>query len=81
VSSEDKDTPAAAPSMADGLPPVLTVDEVAAFLRLNRKTVYEAIHRGEIPARRIGNALRIGRDQVIDWLRQGRVPRTSRRKR
>jgi hypothetical protein len=30
-------------------PSVLTVDEVAGLLRVNRKTVYELIARGEIP--------------------------------
>jgi excisionase family DNA binding protein len=53
---------------------VLTVDEVAALLRLNRKTVYEAIARREMPARRIGTAYRLSRSAVLDWLRgQDRV--------
>ena len=54
----------------EGLPPILTVDELAAFLRLNRKTVYEAVSRGEIPGvRRIGHTFRISRDSVLQWLR------------
>ncbi len=60
-------------------PSVLTVDELAALLRLNRKTVYEALARGEIPgARRIGSSYRILRDAVLEWLAssQGRVPRS-----
>jgi excisionase family DNA binding protein len=64
------------------LPSVLTVDEVAALLRVNRKTVYELIGRGEIPgARRLGRALRFSRDAVLDWLRQGCGSRSSRRSR
>jgi excisionase family DNA binding protein len=57
------------------LPPILTVDELAAFLRLNRKTVYEAVSKGEIPGvRRIGHTFRISRDAVLQWLRtQGGV--------
>ena len=55
---------------ATDLPPILTVDELAAFLRLNRKTVYEAVSRGEIPGvRRIGHTFRISRDSVLQWLR------------
>jgi len=42
------------------------VDEVAEKLRTNRKTVYDAIARGEIPAVRIGRALRI----PSVWLRR-----------
>ena len=55
---------------APDLPPILTVDELADFLRLNRKTVYEAVSRGEIPGvRRIGHTFRISRDAVLQWLR------------
>lgn len=55
-------------------PVVLTVDELAALLRCNRKTVYAAINRGEIPGvRRLGGAIRIHRDTVLTWLGHGQV--------
>lgn len=59
-------------------PAVLTADELAELLRLNRKTIYEALSRGEIPARRIGATYRIHRDAVLRWLAdgQGRAPRS-----
>jgi excisionase family DNA binding protein len=54
--------------------PVLTVDELAELLRCNRKTVYAAIARGEIPGvRRLGGAIRIHRDTVLTWLGHGQV--------
>jgi excisionase family DNA binding protein len=57
---------------AEPPPSVLTVDELAALLRVNRKTVYEALSRGEIPgARRIGATYRILRDAVLEWLASG----------
>jgi excisionase family DNA binding protein len=62
-------------------PPVLTVDELATLLRVNRKTVYEALSRGEIPgARRIGASYRILRGAVLEWLSSGqdRVARSRR---
>ena len=43
-----------------------TVDETATVLRTNRKTVYDAIARGEIPVVRLGRAIRI----PGSWLRQ-----------
>jgi excisionase family DNA binding protein len=56
----------------DELAPVLTVDEFATFLRLNRKTVYEAIHRGAISGvRRFGRIIRIDRDAAMAWLKAG----------
>lgn len=60
--------------------PVLTVDELAALLRVNRKSVYEAIACGEIPGvRRIGRTFRVSREAVLAWLREGRVSRSRRK--
>lgn len=62
-------------------PSVLTVDELAALLRVNRKTVYDALSRSEIPgARRVGGRYRIHRDAVLEWLASGqdRVSRSRR---
>ena len=54
---------------ATTLPPVLTVDEAAAFLRLNRKTLYDAVRAGELPGVvRVGRSIRIGRDALLGWL-------------
>jgi excisionase family DNA binding protein len=62
------------------IPEVLTVDELAALLRLNRKTVYDALARGEIPgARRIGATYRILRAAVLDWFASGQA-RVSRKR-
>jgi excisionase family DNA binding protein len=60
------------------LPHVLTVDELAALLRLERKAAYAAIRRGEIPGvQRIGRTIRISSHVLMKWLSegQGRVPR------
>jgi excisionase family DNA binding protein len=43
-----------------------TVDEVAKQLRTNRKTVYDAIARKEIPVVRIGRSIRVPNA----WLRR-----------
>lgn len=58
---------------------VLNVDELATLLRVNRKTVYDALSRGQIPgAIRIGGRYRILRNAVLDWLAdgQGRASRS-----
>ncbi len=61
------------PHEALGLPPVLTVDDLVELLNLDRKTIYAANQRGEIPgAFRIGNRIRFHRDALLDWMRQGR---------
>ncbi len=62
-------------------PAVITVEELAVLLRVNRKTVYEALARGDIPgAKRIGVTYRIHRDAVLTWLAssQDRAARSRR---
>lgn len=55
-----------------GLAPILTPDEAAAFLGVNRKTVYEAIKTGGLPARQIGKKrLVILRAALLSWLSDG----------
>jgi excisionase family DNA binding protein len=67
------------PSSRRALPSFLTVDELAKLLRVNRKTVYEALARGDIPgARRVRGTYRILRDAVLDWFGQSRVSRSGR---
>jgi len=67
------------PESTCGLPAVLTVEETAAFLRLNVKTVHASIAAGEMPARKVGRRTVVLRDALLDWLRgQGRAPRNRR---
>ena len=57
---------------ATGLPQVLTVEEVADLMRVDRKTAYAAIAEGGVPGvRRIGRCIRISRDVLLRWLEQG----------
>ena len=54
---------------ATDLPEVMTADEVAAFLRVNPKTVYAAVAAGQLPGRRVGKRIVFWRDALLDWLR------------
>lgn len=54
---------------ADDLPFTLLVSEVAVLLRRSYDSVLADIHRGEIPARKIGREYRVNRDMLLAWLR------------
>jgi excisionase family DNA binding protein len=58
------------PCSADEEIQVLTADKVAELLGVNRKTIYEAATRNEIPHRRLGRRLIFERGSVLRWLRQ-----------
>lgn len=49
-------------------PEVFTVVEAAAFLRIKRSTLYDAIGRGEIPHCRIGRQIRLHRSALVRFL-------------
>lgn len=46
----------------------MNADEVAEFLGVERKTVYEYANRGEIPHRRLGKRLVFSRRALVAWL-------------
>ena len=47
---------------------VLTVDQVAELLGLDRKTVYTAVANGELPSRRLGRRILIPTASFVMWL-------------
>ncbi len=47
---------------------ILTVEEAAAFLRVGRSQLYDAIGRGDVPHRRIGRSIRLARSELVRWL-------------
>ncbi len=49
-------------------PEVMDADELAAFLGVDRKTVYDYAGRGEIPHRRLGKRLLFARSAIMRWL-------------
>ena len=55
---------------------VMSADETAEFLGLDRKSVYDAAGRGEIPHRRLGKRLLFSRSAVVRWLSDAGPRRT-----
>lgn len=51
---------------------VLTVQEVAALLRVSRDTVYRLAARGGIPGRKIGRVWRFPKDAIQGYLAEGK---------
>lgn len=54
----------------------MTVEQVAAYLQLNRLTVYRYVREGRIPASRIGKVYRVRKadvDQFLEGLRDAPV--------
>jgi excisionase family DNA binding protein len=63
---------------ADAGREVMSADQAADFLGLNRDTVYEYANRGQIPHQRLGKRLLFSRTALVAWL--GQCKATSHRK-
>lgn len=60
---------------------VLTLQEVAAFLKLSPDAIRSRAEDGDLPGRRFGNEWRFARLAVLAWLAGGDRPRRKRRSR
>jgi excisionase family DNA binding protein len=64
--------------MYDELPSIMTVNELAIYLRLHEQTVYKMAKEGRLPAYKVGNRWRFKREMIDTWLlaqRSGASPR------
>jgi excisionase family DNA binding protein len=54
--------------MSKQTPDVMTLNEVAEYLRIPRSTVYKLVREGRIPGQKIGRQWRFRRAVVENWL-------------
>ncbi len=47
---------------------ILTVKEVAQYLKVNERTIYRLATKGEIPAFRVGNSWRFKINEIENWM-------------
>ena len=49
---------------------ILTIEEVAKYLRVSERTVYDWAQKGEIPAGKIGTVWRFKRSEIEKWVNE-----------
>ena len=54
--------------MASAPESVLTVKEVADFLRVNQRTVYRLVVEGKLPGFKVGSIWRFKRSDIDGWI-------------
>ncbi len=62
----DRDAPAVVAN-----PAIMTVKEVAAYLRMSEAKVYRLVKDGALPVARIGKTWRFRKDLLDRWLEDG----------
>ncbi len=50
---------------------LMTVEEVAEYLKVTIKTIYRLLNKNEIPSTRVGHLHRFIKSDVNEWLRKG----------
>lgn len=56
--------------MLERRPTIMTVQEVARYLRVHAITVYRMIRLGQLPAIRVGRGWRFKKDEIDLWLHE-----------
>ncbi|MCL6507835.1 MAG: helix-turn-helix domain-containing protein [Bryobacteraceae bacterium] len=51
---------------------LLTLEEVADYLRLSKDTVYRLANTGKLPASKVGNQWRFRKEDVDQWLERNK---------
>lgn len=54
--------------MTDAEGEILTLDEVAAYLKAGKRTVYRLAQQGDIPAFKLGGTWRFRRTELDRWI-------------
>lgn len=68
MSADGTEHGADAPLLVGAEREVMSVEECAAFLGVDRKTVYDYAGRGVIPCRRLGKRILFSRQALVLWL-------------
>ena len=51
---------------------VLTIEELAVYLKIPKSTLYKLVREGKVPSQKVGRHLRFHREVIDEWLkRQG----------
>lgn len=51
---------------------LITIEEVANYLRIGKITLYRMAQQGKIPASKIAHQWRFKREEIDEWIKQNR---------
>ena len=52
---------------------VLTIEEMAVYLKISKSTLYQLAQKGRIPASKVGKHWRFHKATIEEWLRRNPV--------
>ena len=54
--------------------PVMTVQDVAAYLRVDKSTIDRLVKKGDLPAFKFGSDWRFNREVIEAWMKKQQTP-------
>lgn len=51
---------------------VMTIDDLAVYLKLSKSTLYKLCSEGKVPGQKVGRHWRFHKDMIDSWLKQQR---------
>ena len=57
-----------------GIERLLTVDQVADWLQVKPRTIYQWVHEGYIPVIKLGALVRFDQASIMAWVKKREVP-------
>ena len=56
---------------------VLTIEELSAYLKISKSTLYKLVREGKIPSQKIGRHWRFRKEAIDRWLEETRAIETD----
>jgi excisionase family DNA binding protein len=53
---------------------ILTIEELALYLKVAKSTLYKLAQEGKLPAQKVGRHWRFQKRAIDRWMEQGRAP-------
>jgi excisionase family DNA binding protein len=60
---------------------VLTIDDLAEYLKISKSTLYKLAQEGALPGQKVGRHWRFHREAIDQWLRHEPTAKTKNQKR
>ena len=54
--------------MVENKEPVLTIDELAEYLKISKSTLYKLVQEGKVPGQKVGRHWRFSRRMIDRWI-------------
>ena len=61
------------------LPDILTVEEIALYLKVTERSIYGLLSKGEIPAFKVGGSWRFKREEIEGWIKTNTIKKGGRK--